>query len=187
MPELTGSPQTARTVTVEAARFAIGPRPIAGLRATRARRQAVASDSASARGVGARGARRIGPIMVRRGRGTQSGAPFPGNCGRAALAACRWDAVRVAAAAPQYNLSITLWGVRIVKQQRLKKLGGSVAAVIPRAMLERLRLEAGDDVFVVETPDGILITPYDPDFRDAMAAYERGARKFRNALRELAQ
>jgi putative addiction module antidote len=75
----------------------------------------------------------------------------------------------------------------VVKQQRLKKIGGSVAAVLPRAMLERLRLEAGDDVFVVETPEGILITPYDPDFRDAMAVYERGARKFRNALRELAR
>lgn len=74
-----------------------------------------------------------------------------------------------------------------MKQQRLKKIGGSVAAVIPRPMLDHLRLDAGDDVFLVETPEGILITPYDPEFRDAMAVYARGARRFRNALRELAK
>ncbi|MHB1074284.1 MAG: hypothetical protein ACYC3Q_15990 [Gemmatimonadaceae bacterium] len=83
-PTLTGSAQTARTVTVEAARFAIGPRPIAGLRATRARRQAVASDSASARaavarGAGARGARRTGPIMVRAGAAHNRGLPSRGT------------------------------------------------------------------------------------------------------------
>jgi antitoxin MazE len=71
--------------------------------------------------------------------------------------------------------------------QKLKKLGGSVAAVLPKAMLERFRLEAGDKVHVVETPDGLLITPFDPDFDEAMKVYSRGAKKFRNALRELAK
>ena len=42
-------------------------------------------------------------------------------------------------------------------------------------------------MFVVETEDGLLITPYDPAFAKAMSAYERGARKYRNALRELAR
>lgn len=31
-----------------------------------------------------------------------------------------------------------------------------------------------------------MITPFDPDFADAMTAYARGAKKFRNALRTLA-
>jgi antitoxin MazE len=39
----------------------------------------------------------------------------------------------------------------------------------------------------VETEHGILITPFDPDFADAMAAYEESAKKYRNALRELAK
>jgi antitoxin MazE len=42
-------------------------------------------------------------------------------------------------------------------------------------------------VYVVETSDGLLITPFDPDFADAMTAYARGAKKFRNALRTLAR
>lgn len=74
----------------------------------------------------------------------------------------------------------------MAKTQKLKQLGGSVATVLPKAMLDRFNLGAGDEVHVIETADGLLITPFDPDFADAMAAYERGAKKYRNALRQLA-
>ena len=73
----------------------------------------------------------------------------------------------------------------MVKRQLLKKIGGSVATVLPKNMLDRFHLDAGDEVYVVETGDGLLITPFDPDFADAMAAYERGAKRYRNALRQL--
>ena len=75
----------------------------------------------------------------------------------------------------------------MVRRQTLKKIGGSVATVLPKSMLDRVHLQAGDTVNVVETSDGLLITPFDPDFADAMAAYTRGARKYRNALRRLAR
>lgn len=75
----------------------------------------------------------------------------------------------------------------MVKRQTLKKIGGSVATVLPKSMLERFHLDAGDDVYVVETNEGLLITPFDPNFADAMEAYARGAKKYRNALRKLAQ
>jgi hypothetical protein len=54
-------------------------------------------------------------------------------------------------------------------------------------MLERFRLAEGDRVHLVETEDGILITPFDPDFADAMEIYAEGAKRFRNAMRELAK
>jgi antitoxin MazE len=75
----------------------------------------------------------------------------------------------------------------MMRRQKLKKIGGSVATVLPKSMLERFHLEAGDEVNVVETSEGLLVTPYDPDFADAMAAYTRGARKYRNALHRLAR
>ncbi len=75
----------------------------------------------------------------------------------------------------------------MVRRQTLKKIGGSVATVLPKSMLDRFHLDAGDTVNVVETSDGLLITPFDPDFADAMAAYTRGAKKFRNALRRLSR
>ncbi|MEX1113034.1 MAG: AbrB/MazE/SpoVT family DNA-binding domain-containing protein [Patescibacteria group bacterium] len=71
------------------------------------------------------------------------------------------------------------------KSTKLKRLGGSVAVVLPKAILDRLHLTAGDEVHVIETEEGLLLTPFDPDFEDAMAAHDRGERKFRNALRQL--
>jgi len=75
----------------------------------------------------------------------------------------------------------------MVRRQTLKKIGGSVATLLPKSMLDRFHLEAGDAVNVVETNEGLLITPFDPDFAEAMTAYARGAKKFRNALRQLSR
>ena len=74
--------------------------------------------------------------------------------------------------------------VHIVK---LRKMGGSVGATLPKDLAERLHLDVGDEVFVVASEAGLLITPYDPSFEQAMAVYRRGARKYKNALRELAK
>lgn len=62
----------------------------------------------------------------------------------------------------------------MVRRQTLKKIGGSVATVLPKSMLDRFHLDAGDDVYVVETDKGLLITPFDPDFEEAMEIYARG-------------
>jgi antitoxin MazE len=78
-------------------------------------------------------------------------------------------------------------GAIMVRKQTLKKIGGSVATVLPKSMLDRFHLEAGDEVTVIETSDGLLITPFDPEFAAAMKVYERGAKKYRNALRQLAR
>ena len=75
----------------------------------------------------------------------------------------------------------------MVKKVTLRKMGGSVGATLPKDMADRLHIAPGDEVFVVETENGILITPYDPHFQKAMTAYERTAGKYRNALRELAK
>ena len=48
-------------------------------------------------------------------------------------------------------------------------------------------LGEGDTIHLIETEEGILITPFDPDFEEAMALYAEGAKKYRNALRELAK
>jgi putative addiction module antidote len=73
------------------------------------------------------------------------------------------------------------------KEIKLQRAGGSTSANLPKAMLERHHLDTGDRAFVVDTEDGILITPYDPTFARAMEIAERGAKKYRNALRELAK
>jgi putative addiction module antidote len=73
------------------------------------------------------------------------------------------------------------------KEVTLRQAGGSVAATLPKDMAHRLRLEAGDRILVVETEQGILLTPYDPDTERALRVAAKAAKKYRNALRELAK
>jgi len=75
----------------------------------------------------------------------------------------------------------------MTKEVTLRRAGGSVSATLPKDMIDRLRLDAGDRVLVMETESGILLTPYDPDVERALAAAARAAKKYRNALRELAK
>ena len=75
----------------------------------------------------------------------------------------------------------------MTKETMIRAIGNSAGATIPKAMLERYRLAEGDRVHLVETEDGILLTPFDPTFADAMVVYEEGAKKYRNAMRELAK
>jgi putative addiction module antidote len=75
----------------------------------------------------------------------------------------------------------------MAKKTTLKKIGGSAAVVLPKSMLERFNLAPGDEVTVTEADNGLLIMPYDSEFAEAMAIYARGAKKFRNAMRELAK
>jgi len=75
----------------------------------------------------------------------------------------------------------------MLKQIRLRRAGGSVSATLPKEMVDRMRLQAGDEVFAIDTPDGVLITPYDETTARALGAARDGSRKYRNALRRLAQ
>jgi hypothetical protein len=53
-------------------------------------------------------------------------------------------------------------------------------------MADRLNVGPGDDIFAVETSDGILLTPYDEATLLAVESGRRVAKRYRAALRELA-
>ena len=75
----------------------------------------------------------------------------------------------------------------MIKDLKLRQAGGSVSATLPKDMADRLHLGPGDRVLAVETEQGILLTPYDPTVEKALDIASRAARKYRNALRELAK
>jgi putative addiction module antidote len=75
----------------------------------------------------------------------------------------------------------------MTKELKLRQAGGSVAATLPKDMADRLHVEAGDRMLAIETDRGILLTPYDPETERALALAAKGARQYRNALRELAK
>ena len=74
-----------------------------------------------------------------------------------------------------------------MKRITLRKMGGSLGVTLPKEVIERLQVSEGDDLCLVDTENGVTLTAYDPNFDRAMELYERGACKYRNALRELAQ
>lgn len=74
----------------------------------------------------------------------------------------------------------------MLKQVRLRRAGGSVSATLPKEMADRLNIGPGDDVFAIETSDGILLTPYEEATLRAVQSGRRVAKRYRTALRELA-
>lgn len=70
---------------------------------------------------------------------------------------------------------------------KLTQIGNSVGLILPKEILARLKLEKGDTVFVTETPEGVAITPYDPQFADQMDAARAVMKKRRAVLHELAK
>jgi putative addiction module antidote len=70
---------------------------------------------------------------------------------------------------------------------KIRKIGNSLGTTLPKEILEKLKVGEGDTVYVTETPNGIEITAYDPNFEKAIAAYRKVSDKYRNALRELAK
>lgn len=70
---------------------------------------------------------------------------------------------------------------------KLTTVGNSTGIVLPKEALARLKVKKGDSLFLVETPNGYELTPYDPEFASQMDAAEKGLREYRNALRELAK
>lgn len=75
----------------------------------------------------------------------------------------------------------------MVRQVTVRRVGGSLAATLPKEMAERLHVAAGDRLFAMETPNGILLTPFDPEVEKQLSLARRVAKKHRHALRELAK
>ena len=75
----------------------------------------------------------------------------------------------------------------MARQVELLDAGDSLSVSLPREMTDRLGLEPGDRLFVVETDRGVLLTPRDPEFDAATEAFAEVRRQYRNTLRRLAE
>jgi len=69
---------------------------------------------------------------------------------------------------------------------KLTAIGNSIGVVLPKEILRRLRVQRGDSLYVLETPDGIELKPYDPDFSAQMDIAEQVMREDRDVLKKLA-
>jgi putative addiction module antidote len=70
---------------------------------------------------------------------------------------------------------------------KLRKVGNSVAMIVPKQVRQKMGVEEGDAVYLTETPDGYRISPYDPEFSRQMKLARKVQAKHRAALHELAK
>lgn len=70
---------------------------------------------------------------------------------------------------------------------KLTSIGTSTGAIIPKEMLSKLKVKKGDVLFAVETADGYLLTPYDPDIEDQLEAGRDFMKKYRDTFKALAK
>ena len=70
---------------------------------------------------------------------------------------------------------------------KITKIGNSAGVVLPKELLARLRVSAGDTLFATEAPDGIRLTVADPEFERQMKIAEEIMRRDRDILRALAK
>ena len=70
---------------------------------------------------------------------------------------------------------------------KLTQIGNSVGVILPKEVLARLKLEKGDTIYLTDSPDGVRLTPHDPNFEAQMEAARELMKRRRAVLRELAK
>lgn len=70
---------------------------------------------------------------------------------------------------------------------KVTSIGNSAGIVLPKDLLAKLRVKKGDKLFAVETPSGIELSSYDPEFAVQMNAAETIMREDRDILKKLAK
>jgi putative addiction module antidote len=70
---------------------------------------------------------------------------------------------------------------------KIRKVGNSLGVLLPKDVVDSLGVVEGDELFAIRTPDGIRLTPYDPDFAAAIESNRDYMRRHRDALHELAK
>ncbi|MCH7995690.1 MAG: AbrB/MazE/SpoVT family DNA-binding domain-containing protein [Planctomycetes bacterium] len=70
---------------------------------------------------------------------------------------------------------------------KITTVGNSTGVVLPKEILQHLRVSKGDTLYVLETPNGIEISPYNPEFAKQMSTAEQVMRDDRDVLKKLAE
>lgn len=70
---------------------------------------------------------------------------------------------------------------------KVTTVGNSTGVVLPKEALAKLKVGRGDTLYLTETPDGFMLSPYDEAFAEQVEAAEEDMRRYRDVLRELAK
>jgi putative addiction module antidote len=78
-------------------------------------------------------------------------------------------------------------GSNMTIELKVRRVGNSLGLVLPKEALNQLNVGDGDQLYITEAPGGYRLTAADPEFAKQMEVAEKGMRRYRNALRELAK
>jgi putative addiction module antidote len=67
------------------------------------------------------------------------------------------------------------------------RVGNALGVVLPKDMLARLNVGAGDTLYLTETKSGFRLSPYEPDYETQIAVAEGVLKRRRPVLRDLAK
>ncbi|MFW5443093.1 MAG: AbrB/MazE/SpoVT family DNA-binding domain-containing protein [Methylococcaceae bacterium] len=70
---------------------------------------------------------------------------------------------------------------------KVTSIGNSMGVVLPKEALTKLKTGKDETLYLVDSPDGFMLTPYQKNFKKQMEATEKTMKKYRNALPELAK
>lgn len=70
---------------------------------------------------------------------------------------------------------------------KITTVGNSAGVILPKELLARLRVGKGDALYAIEVPDGVKLTPFDPQFAAQMEVAEQVMRDRRKLLRKLSE
>ena len=85
-----------------------------------------------------------------------------------------------------YNVRYNDLGTAAMKL-KITSIGNSAGVILPKELLARLRLGKGDELYALETPDGMRLTAFDPKLAAQMEVAEQVMREDRQVLHKLAQ
>jgi len=69
----------------------------------------------------------------------------------------------------------------------VRRVGNSLGVTLPKTIIENYNLTEGDELHLVESDEGIILTPFSPRFAQWAKAYEKAQKRYRNTLHSLAK
>lgn len=70
---------------------------------------------------------------------------------------------------------------------KITAIGNSFGVILPKELLDKLRVSKGDSLLAIETSNGVELTAHDADVVRQMEVAERVMRKYRDGLKKLAE
>ena len=70
---------------------------------------------------------------------------------------------------------------------KLTQIGNSVGVILPKEALARMKLQKGETVFLTESVDGFILTPYGPALEEEITAGREFMREYRDTFHQLAK